>query len=305
MEKRFVSSIIVSAVFVFLVFSACDKVDAPYVIHNQPIDTAKCPAPAFPAVNSHFKRVLLEDYTGHNCPNCPGGALIAHGLQNQYKDTLVLIAVHAGFFAKVSASDPLWKYDFRTDPGTDWDNFFKIAAVGNPNGMVNRKGYPKNQQVLSPSSWANAVKTSAAEAPLLDLQIIINNDADQDYDELCIHTKTSFLQPISGRNLNLSVIITEDSIIQPQNNSDPLVGATPQILNYVHMHVLRGAVNGSWGTPVLLKENTSTTPVVKSFSVNLTTFNLNPVIPKNCHVVAFVYDTDTKEILQAAEEEIK
>jgi hypothetical protein len=89
--------------------------------------------------------------------------------------------------------------------------------------------------------------------------------------------------------------------VAPQKNSDPTVGATPNINNYVHMHVMRGAVNGTNGIPILLKTDTSSAPVVKSYPVKLTGFNLNTMIPKNCHVVAFVFDAETKEVLQVAE----
>jgi len=35
-----------------------------------------------------------------------------------------------------------------------------------------------------------------------------------------------------------------------------------------------------------------------------TGFNLNTMVPRNCRVVAFVYDTDTKEILQVVEQDV-
>ena len=135
---------------------------------------------------------------------------------------------------------------------------------------------------------------------LLDLQIITEYNPTNDL--LCIHTNTSFLQSIADRALNLLVLITEDSIVQPQKNTDATVGATPQIMNFVHMHVLRGAVNGTWGTPIHALYDLSNAPVVKSFSVHLKAFNpLNTMKPKNCHVVAFVYDATTKEVLQVTE----
>ena len=282
--------------------TACDKIDAPYVIPNVPKDTAACPVPDFPTVSAHYKRALIEDYTGHTCPNCPRAGLIAADLKEQYQDSVVVVAVHAGFFAKVSTSDPVWAYDFRTPAGTEWDNFFQVGAVGNPNGMISRKGYPDNQHVLSPPEWANAVKSTIAEAPLMDLQLITEFIAGED--KLCIHVKTTFLETVSERALNLSIFITEDSIVQAQKNSDPTVGPTPQILDYVHMHVMRGAVNGIWGSPIHSLYELSNAPVIKTFPVHLSDFNLNTMIPKNCHVVAFVYDINTKEILQVAEKSI-
>jgi len=300
-NPRYLTHILAFATGLFLL-SSCDKIEAPYVIPATPPDTAACPVPEFPAVTAHYKRAFLEDYTGHNCPNCPRAALTAHDLKTLYADSLVVITVHAGFFAKPSTGDPLWAYDFRTAAGTEWDNFFKVGLVGNPNGMVSRKGYTENKQVLAPALWANAVKATVAEPPLMDLQLITEYNPTED--KLCIHTKTTFLQSITGRTLNLSVIITEDSIVQPQKNSEAAVGPTPQIIDYVHMHVMRGTVNGIWGTPVLLKESTSSTPVVKTYPVHFDGFNLNTLIPKNCRVVAFVYDVDTKEVLQVAEHEV-
>jgi len=299
MRKSVYIKSVLSAMAVVFILASCDKISEPYVIHNQPTDTSACPVPQFPAVTAHYKRALLEDYTGHDCPNCPRAGVTAADLKEHYEDTLVVMAVHAGFFARTSATNPLLAYDFRTEAGTEWDVFFQISKVGNPNGMVNRIGYPKDQHVITPSLWANAIKNTVDDAPLMDLQLITQYNATDD--KLCIHTKTTFLSPISGRTLNLSVVITEDSIVAPQKNSDPTVGATPNINNYVHMHVMRGAVNGTNGIPILLKTDTSSAPVVKSYPVKLTGFNLNTMIPKNCHVVAFVFDAETKEILQVAE----
>lgn len=296
MKTKLIKYLFVGLILAF-VFASCDKIEAPYVVVEQ-IDTTQCPVPEFPAVTNHFKRVLVEDYTGHFCPNCPRAGIIAHDLIEKYTDTVVVLAVHAGFFAKVNASDPVWAYDFRTAAGTEWDNFFKVGAVGNPNGMVNRKGYPTNQ-VLGPTTWGNAVKNAIKETPIVDLQLITEYDAAKD--KLCIHTKTTFLQAITNRNLNISVVLSENQIVQAQKNSDPLVGAVPEILDFEHNHVMRGAVNGIWGNPILLASETSASPVVKSFPAHFTGFNINTLKPENCFVVAFVYDVDTKEVLQVTQ----
>jgi len=136
----------------------------------------------------------------------------------------------------------------------------------------------------------------------MDLQLIMEYDAAAD--KLCIHTKTTFLKPVNGRSLNISIVITEDNIIQAQKNSIASIGLVPEILDYKHMHVMRGAVNGVWGTPVLLKENSASGSVLKTFKTAMVGFNANGLVIKNCHVVAFVYDVDTKEILQVAEKAV-
>lgn len=275
-----------------ILFTACDKIAEPYLIATGTIDTVACPAPIFPTITTHIKRVLLEDYTGHTCVNCPSAALSTHNLKGQYGDKLVVIAVHAGFFAKPSNTGN-YTYDFRTPAGTDWDNYFGIGAIGNPNGMVNRRKI-NNTYVIAPSGWSNAVAGMVAETPQIDIQII--NEYSTDGRKLCTHVQTQFLQAID-KNLKLIVALTEDSIVAPQKNNDPLVGITPEILDYVHMHAFRGTITSTWGTSVA---DDGTSAVVNSYKY---LFNAT-IKPKNCKVVAFVYDTETKEVLQAAEAKV-
>ena len=152
------------------------------------VDTTQCPLPEFPAITNPVKKVLLEDYTGHTCVNCPKAAVTARTLKEQYGEALVVMAVHAGWFAKPAGSP--FGYDFRTAAGDSWDTYFGIGQVGNPNGMVNRK-YTAGTPILSPSAWANSVAAAAAEEPIVELQVIAEYNETED--NLCIHTKTTFL----------------------------------------------------------------------------------------------------------------
>jgi len=63
------------------------------------------------------------------------------------------------------------------------------------------------------------------------------------------------------------------------------------------MHALRANITSTWGTPVA---DNGTSEVVNSYKY---LFN-STMKPKNCTVVAFVYDADTYEVLQAAEAKV-
>ncbi|MGB4654601.1 MAG: Omp28-related outer membrane protein [Bacteroidales bacterium] len=293
--KRNILYIVAIIIGLSFAFSSCDVIDSPYV-EKQEIDTSfNCVTPDFPTVQSPYKRVLLEDYTGHLCVNCPKAALIASDLKARYKDTLVVVAVHAGFFA-----NPAGGYDFRTTCGTEWDDYFKVGLNGNPNGMINRLKYLEGAHVYQPSAWGNGIKEAKNATPEVELQVI--NDYDAELDNLCIHTKTTFLTPISNRALNLNIVIIQDKIIAPQHNNDPNIGTTPTIEDYEHNHVLVGAVNGTWGTPILSADETSADPIIKTFPVHVKGVNtINTPVPENCTVVAFISDLNTREILQVTE----
>ncbi|HPG33381.1 MAG TPA: Omp28 family outer membrane lipoprotein [Lentimicrobium sp.] len=283
--KTFISKPLVAIAFGFFLLNGCDKIDEPY---TKKIDIGDTSSVA-------VKRVLLEDYTGHTCVNCPKAAKIAHDLKETYGDRLVVIAVHAGGFANPTAGGD-FTYDFRTTAGTDWDSFFGISNVGNPNGMVNRKGFPGNH-ILSPSAWAGAIGSALQETPVID--ITIENSYTEATRNLSAKVTTTFLSAVD-RNLKIAVVLTESGIVKPQRNNDNTIGPVPVISDYEHSHVLRGAISTTWGSVI---ENSSST--FPSSVDNTFTKSLNAeYVPENCAVVAFVYDDDTKEVLQVAEAEV-
>ncbi len=273
-------------------FVSCDKIEGPYTSFTGGSDTAACPVPEFPAVTELKKRVLLEDYTGHTCVNCPKAAVTAHDLKETHGDQLVLLAVHAGFFANPTASGD-FTYDFRSEAGTAWDNFFGVGMVGNPNGLINRRGYPNNH-ITAPAGWGAAITNALATQPLVDLQMM--NEYDAAERKLCTHIKTRFVTTVD-RNLKLIVVLTESGIIEPQKNNDNEVGVVPVIFDYVHNHVLRTAITSTWGNSVAVTGVSNPESVVKTFKQILH----SDYVAENCTVVAFVYDQDTMEVLQAVE----
>ncbi|CAN5390622.1 hypothetical protein BH11BAC1_BH11BAC1_13890 [soil metagenome] len=93
--KKIISFVL--CVIVISIFS-CDKIDGP-TRETISIDTT-C---TFDADNSiPDKKVLVEDYTGHNCGNCPeGGVILNDSMRDKYGDKLVVVTVHAGDYANI------------------------------------------------------------------------------------------------------------------------------------------------------------------------------------------------------------
>src|SRR5688500_18814574 len=78
------------AVLLFiLVFAGCDKV----LIPQQPQNTSV-------AVNDTFRKILIEDFTGHFCQNCPAAAEMVDSLSNAYPGQVIGVGVHIDFFAE-------------------------------------------------------------------------------------------------------------------------------------------------------------------------------------------------------------
>ena len=66
------------------------------------------------------KKVLIEDFTGFKCANCPDASSELHKIEEIYPDKVIGIAIHAGSFAEPSG---VFVTDFRTDEGNEITDF--------------------------------------------------------------------------------------------------------------------------------------------------------------------------------------
>lgn len=278
MKTRYI--IIVLVLFAF-VLNSCDKVSPPFIETKD-------------YCNGN-KKILIEDYTGHGCVNCPGAAVLAHDLKEQFCERVVIIGVHAGFFAEPNFdSDPLYAADYTTTAGNTWDTFFGNSVKGNPNGLIDRvKG--ATGYVIYPQSWATTADTLLTE-PAKAL-ITISNDFDESSKTLSTKVTTDFQENITGA-YKLIVCIKQDNLISPQKNNNEEIGPTPVVLDYVHMNVLRKAINGAWGEYL---GNSGAVVISESYEKTYTQIFPEEWIPADCKVVAFVYNEETKRVLQVEE----
>ncbi|GCD78457.1 hypothetical protein JCM31826_19390 [Thermaurantimonas aggregans] len=239
--------------------------------------------------NQEIKRVvLLEEFTGHQCQNCPDAHAVARVLKDQYGAQLALVAIHAGSFANVSTDYP---YDFRSQVGNELFAFFNGAAV--PNGMVNRKEYSTSLTHLkNHTSWNTHVAEEAAKDP--DLDIRITKTFNSSSRSLTVKTDLKGLRNVPG-NFKLSVYLTESGIISPQKNG------SQRIENYTHNNVLRTSFNGTFGTQVM----TGGIALNKEESYEYTLTLPAEWVAENCEIIAFVYDADTYYVVQAAKKYVR
>lgn len=270
------------AVVILFAFSACEKISPPFKeTGNDGGDTTH------PAL---VKNVLLEDYTGHTCVNCPTAAEIAHQLKELYGDRLVIMAVHAGYFAEPHAG--LFENDYRTEAGNEWNTFFGLQNY--PSGVINRVPNSPGDYIVPKDKWGTKISEEMQKNP----EASINLETSLNGNLVTIDITTKFLTTFDSE-CSLFVGITEDSIISPQKNENPDVGETPIINDYVFMHMFRGSVNGTWGENIFGDVIEANKDYSKSYQYTITGD------PNNSHVVAFVYENDTKTVIQVVEKDIK
>ena len=292
-----------------LIFSSCDKVEFPYP--QQVAEPASCTEPIFDSNLNTQRNVLLEDFTGHRCPNCPGATYNAIQYQNTLEGQgkhLIIVGMHATDLAEPLTSGTEFLSEYRT---TDGDNFGNLTnsyseyfggATGFayvPIGLVDRANY-NSSNVVDVGDWNNAIDDRFSLPLQANLQMEINYDVA--FDKACIYIETEFLQNLGG-NYNLVVYVVEDSIVDWQINGlngDPTYPLDENIEFYMHRHVFRGAVNGTWGASIATGGVTIGQEIVKGYNVDIKPeWN-----PEHISFVAYVYDDATKEILQVIEQHL-
>ena len=239
--------------------------------------------------NQDVKRVvLLEEFTGHQCQNCPDAHAVARVLKDQYGVQLAVIAIHAGNFANVSADYP---YDFRNSTGTELFAFFNGFAV--PSGMINRRDFSSSRtQLKTFTSWNGLIAEEIAKDPDLDIRISKNYEAATR--RLSVKIDLKGLRSATG-NFRLSLFLTESGIISPQKHG------SQRIENYIHNNVLRISFNGTYGVPVMSGGITLDKSETYEYTITLP----GDWVAENCEIVAFVYDADSYYVSQAAKKYVK
>ena len=239
--------------------------------------------------NDQEKQVLIEEFTGVRCVNCPAGSAQIQDLLATYGERLVAVSIHAGEY---SPPLPESQYDFRTDEGDQLIDYLG-APFGYPSAVIDRKQFSGEFSVqLSQSKWAGYIAQELAEAA----QVKINIEPEYEESSRNLMVKiTVFPQEDLSDDLNLSVMITEDGI------ADYQVTPSGTVPDYEHRHVLRDMLTPYDGEP-FAGPLLSGSELVRQYSFALP----QAWVAAHCHVVALVSKAGaSKEVLQVHQVSIK
>lgn len=215
------------------------------------------------------RAVLIEDFTGQRCINCPDGTNIINGIIQTYgEDNVIAVGIHSG---PLGFKGNAKRVGLMTDTGDEYYKYWANGTnLGQPSAVFNRKKGPSDNF----NNWAAEVGLIISEKA--NLSIDIANAYDAKKRELTTKVGAFGVNgTVSGK---LQVWIVEDGVKAMQMMPD---GSANQ--DYVHNHVFRAAVNGTWGEEVTVKEGETTS---KDYSYVLPeTWNAEKI-----SVVAFVYN---------------
>lgn len=292
--------------------SSCDKVENP-IKPAILLDTTLYPGnwedyvyPTFGANTNTLRNVLLEDYTGHRCPNCPAAAAIAKDIEENNPERVFVAAIHAGpgglssFQTTASdcgtSSNPEGEYCtvFYNDNAISYGEAFQtgFGFFGNPQGTINRINYDGSAMFQFSTDWETKVNDVIANNDLkINIQAVSNYYAETN--GFYLHVETEILEDLTS-NYNLVVYLLENEVVDFQDSS----GTTLE--DYHHHNVFRGCIdNLAWGRS-LTSESTAGSKSTYEYSYKLPDGKSNA----DFHLLIYVYDVSTYEVLQVIKHEL-
>lgn len=176
-------------------------------------------------------KVLIEEFTGVRCVNCPAGSEAIEQLLDIHGERLIAVSIHAGFFSIPYDES---KYDFSTDAG---DGILALlgSPVGYPTGVVDRFVFDGEDDLqIGKTKWAGTIEQRLAAPPTVKLDFSSSYNASTRKVDLDV--TATYLQNLSIDAPRLTIYLVENGIKDYQDTPEGKQS------DYEHKHVFRDAV---------------------------------------------------------------
>ena len=221
------------------------------------------------------KKILLEEFTGIHCGNCPDGHAMAKKLHTAKPEDVFIIAVHAGYYATPGADQA----DLRTDDGIELHDFF--GADSYPSGMVNRIPYG-NEYAISRSLWAKQARIIISD--IAPVNLMVNCEYDDFYEKITVTVDGYWVEDSPSDSARLSVALLQNNIQAYQAGSG--IGD-----DYIHQHILRDYITDALGD--LITTNKKGEYFTATYTYTLPEdYRGVVVVPEQLELIAFVTENE-------------
>lgn len=206
----------------------------------------KCLLFLFPAVCLFLnvtaqRKVLLEDFTGAECANCPIGTHYVDSMTAKYPN-LIAVSLHS-----YSLPDSMFFPVIDTIGST--------YAGGAPLGAIDRL-YHGSSVAVYVTQWDSYIQQRLAAAPKLNITLSSNWDSASR--DIASTVSVSILSNLDSGDYRVGLYVVEDSVQHSgagydQSNiynttvGSPFYGMGDPIVGFVHRRVVRALLSEAWG----------------------------------------------------------
>ncbi len=272
------------------ILSCCKEVGPEINLHGGSGSVADTTYIESPVASAEAKNVLIEEFTGVQCPNCPAGHAQVVTLKSQYPGRVTGIALHP--------SNALgYPYPYSAQNLIDASSTTLLNYLGSPGfepcAGIDRQLFSNQTNILTDRNyWAGFTAQELALSPKVN--ILLSDAYNASTNVVTVVAELHYTQDVTQVN-NITVALTEDSIVTAQLN-----GATVDTF-YVHNDALRMLLTGNTGDNVAYNANVT---LVAGRVVRLVyQATLKPAWkPEHMHVVAYVHEHASSQVVYQVKE---
>lgn len=253
------------------------------------------------------KRVVLEEFTGTTCVNCPLGILAIENLEKMYGDQFIPVSIHT------------YDGDALGSGLSGYSSYLGLTAA--PTGIINRSGTISSPMWQNPATfgyefsngstlWADYVAQEMEVPADIDINASISIDLDNETFTIPVEIRSA----LNAKNqmLNLFMTVVEDGVSSYQTNtfcttSDPNLGewgkggmyGQSTVYGVTHNDVARAVYGTTYaGTQGLLPQ---TLKAGETYTTTLTDLNIPLSINTlaNCKAILMLIDANTEKVINA------
>jgi len=253
------------------------------------------------------KRVVLEEFTGTTCVNCPLGILAIENLEKMYGDQFIPVSIHT------------YSGDALGSGLSGYSSYLGLTAA--PTGIVNRCGVVSSPMWQNPATfsyefsngstlWADYVAKEMEVPADVDMTASISIDLENEKFTIPVEIRSA----LNAKNqmLNLFMVVVEDGVSSYQTNtfstiSDKNLGewgkggiyGQSTVYGVIHNDVARAVYGTTYtGTQGLLPQ---TLKAGETYTTTLSDINLPTNINTlaNCKAILMLIDANTEKVVNA------
>lgn len=236
------------------------------------------------------KNVVLEEFTGIRCINCPTGDKEALQIYNSNPNRIIWLNNHSGFFATPLNGAP----DFRV-PFSDYvSNLYSVS--GYPSATINRTDFGSGALSYL-SDWGTNVSTILSQPAVVNIGSNAAISTNTNGHTLTVDVEAYYTNAGPGLSNRMNVIIIQNNIPGPQDGSTHNPAQVLPNGDYNHKHMVRHNITPLAGD--VINTITATSLYSNQYTYLLPTdYNGVTILPADLSVIVFVSEeTATGEIL--------
>lgn len=225
------------------------------------------------------KKVIIEEFTGVKCGNCPDGHAVLAGILTANPGVVFGIGFHPtnSNYTTPYAGDPDFRRAFA-------DAFYSTPYCGSsrfmPSAFTNRRVYG-GERIQSRAAWAGHTTNLLTENS--PVNVGLNSTYNSTTNQLDVTVEIYYTATVTDPN-TFYVMLAENNLVSQQSGATGL---------YTHHHIFReNLTTAQWGDPL----PTTTQGHLETFTFNFdnttTGYDMS-----NCELLAYVINIPTEEIL--------